>query len=238
MTNSAIRDKLERDSCLPHGDQLRILLNSEHISYGEVSNLLRSKGVFCYNTDKSFTVPLLSTSLLRPSEFVRLLENSVSREQTPKEKPLQTMTLINPQTDWIAALKDIDLLEPVKKHITKEEIQFENEPELSVINKNKAIIKFKINRIDYSKDLLERDLNFQGEIVITHDSGTLNLSIVTIHTSKETDKINGSLIKEIAKNLADSKMKCNTPTVVRCCDGHSLQTTERGRAGRDTPGAA
>jgi len=39
-------------------------------------------------------------------------------------------------------------------------------------------------------------------------------------------------------HLADSKMKCNTPTVVRCCDGHSLQTTERGRAGRDTPGAA
>jgi hypothetical protein len=70
------------------GNDLRVLLNSDHISYGEIHNTLKEKGVFIGNNEKSVTVPLLSATLLTPDDFSKLIESSVNRESRPKVKPL------------------------------------------------------------------------------------------------------------------------------------------------------
>lgn len=199
MTVEALKERLEADTCLPYGEQLRILLNSSHITYGEVSDALRKKGVFCYNSDKAFSVPLLSSSLLRPSDFIGLLEASVSREQAPKEKS-EKLKLVDSGKDWITSLKQIDLFSLVTSHLDSGSISFESEPEL-VISGCSASIKYKIKRTDYSKDLLERELYFKGEVSVSNNNGSLELNFVSTHTSKETDKINAGLVRGVAKHL-------------------------------------
>jgi hypothetical protein len=58
------------------GDRLRVLLNSDHISNGEITETLKEKGIFIGSGEKSDTVPLLSACLLTPNEFTTLVEKS------------------------------------------------------------------------------------------------------------------------------------------------------------------
>lgn len=201
MTTEAIKEKLDVDTCLPYGEQLRTLLNSSHISYGEVSDALRKKGVFSYDSDKTFTVPVLSSSLLRPSELISLLEASVSREQKPKEKT-ERVQLLDGAADWCQSVKQIDLLALVSS-FEGGGVVFENNPNLT-FKDDAALIKYKIKRTDYSKDLLERELYFNGEIILSKNQGALELTFVTTHTSKETDKINDRLVSGVANHLHKS----------------------------------
>ncbi len=79
-TTKVAKPAFDELSSIPTGSELRVLLNSEHISYGEIHSLLKKKGVYVGNTDKSITVPLLSATLLTPKEFSNLIESSVDRE--------------------------------------------------------------------------------------------------------------------------------------------------------------
>ena len=48
-----MKERLDIHSTIPSGTELRILLNSEHISYGEVQTTLREKGIFVGDSEKS-----------------------------------------------------------------------------------------------------------------------------------------------------------------------------------------
>lgn len=202
MTTEALKEKLDVDTCLPYGEQLRTFLNSSHISLGEVSDSLRRKGVFCYDSDKAFTVPILSSSLLRPSELVSLLEASISREQTPKEKT-ERIQLVTSSADWASSIKQIDLVSLVSSFEGCSGISFENNPELT-FKDGMASVRYKIKRTDYSKDLLARELYFNGEIILSNNHGAVELTFVTTHTSKETDRINDKLVKGVANHFHKS----------------------------------
>ena len=77
---------LNSNYLIPLGAELRVLLNSEHVSYGEVHSALKAKGIFSGSNDKSVTVPLLSATLLTPSGYSALIEASVDRDSKPKVK--------------------------------------------------------------------------------------------------------------------------------------------------------
>jgi hypothetical protein len=70
------------------GDRLRVLLNSDHISNGEIAETLKEKGVFVGSNEKSATVPLLSACLLTPNEFTSLVEKSFVRESGKNTLPV------------------------------------------------------------------------------------------------------------------------------------------------------
>ncbi|HDL7359425.1 TPA: hypothetical protein PXN21_002772 [Yersinia enterocolitica] len=181
------------------GNDLRVLLNSEHISYGEVHNTLKEKGIFIGDPDKSATIPLLSSTLLTPDEFSRLIEASVNRESIPKNKSL-TLELTNNSSDWISPLKD----EFENDHIDfingMDNIVFIDYPEV-VVEDNKVKINYKVNRKDYSKDWLERELNFSGEITVEKNGNYLKLDFLSTHSSKETEIINKRITSKISKAL-------------------------------------
>ena len=81
-----MQQALDSNYLIPLGSELRVLLNSEHISYGEVHSALKMKGIFSGSNDKSITVPLLAATLLTPSGYSALIEASVDRDSKPKIK--------------------------------------------------------------------------------------------------------------------------------------------------------
>jgi len=207
--SETIKEKVEAENWLPYGEQLRILLGSEHISYGEVANALRGKGVFCFNTEKSSTIPILSTTILRPFEFVALLEASISRETRPKEQP-QDIQLVSDNANWQSSVKALasDLVTLVQLDGIPG-VTFASNPSVSFNGTHSASIDYAINRTDYSQDLLGRDLNFSAKILIEQKAGALKLEILSQRSSKETGLINDQLVKSLTQRLKNDGVSDN-----------------------------
>ncbi|EBU9960626.1 hypothetical protein DM720_15060 [Salmonella enterica subsp. enterica serovar Onireke] len=210
-----MENKFDIKSNILSGGDLRVLLNSDHISYGEIHNTLKKKGIFIGDADKSITVPLLSSTLLTPDQFSQLIETSVNRESTPKNKTL-SHDLTSDDIDWITPLRDLfeDPSNGTNLITDIENIEFIDYPDI-VIDGNKIIVNYKINRKDYSKDWIERELNFSGEITIERVGNKLKLDFLTTHSSKETEKINKKITAKISKSLHDLNIvKSETPNMI------------------------
>ncbi|MCO2250282.1 hypothetical protein FA375_05410 [Pseudomonas aeruginosa] len=184
-----MKSQLDTNSTILAGADLRILLNSDHISYGEINATLKEKGIYVGENEKSITVPILSATLLTPDNFSRLIEASVDRESQPKVKG-SSLELVSDSLDWITPLKDF-LFEDLS-WLTSESgnISFVEAPEVIVDSSDSMRIPYKVTKSDYSKDWLQRELRFDGEITIRKKDGTLLLDFSTSHSSKETEVIN------------------------------------------------
>ena len=190
-------------SSIPTGSELRVLLNSEHISYGEIHNLLKKKGVYVGNTDKSVTVPLLSATLLTPKEFSNLIESSVDRESKPKNK-VSELELVTPSSDWVTPLKTKLFTSDFSPHSKIDNIDFTTKPAIVVDGKGKVKIPYEITRRDFSKDWISREIKFSGEILIEQQGQNLKLEFASTHSSRETEAINRMITSRISKILRDS----------------------------------
>lgn len=196
--------KLTPDSnyLIPSGSELRVLLNSEHISYGEVHSALRAKGIFSGSNDKSNTVPLLSATLLTPSGYSILIEASVDRDSKPKVK-VSALDLVTSSSDWITPLKQ--LFDTDFNPFTNiESVEVVDIPGVVVESKDKVRIPYTINRKDFSKDWTARELKFTGEISIERQRSNLKLDFSSTHSSKETEIINRRLTAKISKTLKET----------------------------------
>lgn len=198
-----MRLMLENNYLIPTGSDLRVLLNSEHISYGEIHGSLKSKGIYVGNNDKAITVPILSATLLTPTEFSNLIEASVDRDSKPKIK-LSALDLVSATSDWITPLKS-ELFKPEFNPCQNiDSVDFVDIPGIVVDSKDKIRIPYVINRNDFSQDWIKRALNFSGEITIEQQGANLKLDFASAHSSRETEAINRRLISRISKILKDA----------------------------------
>ena len=155
------------------GDRLRVLLNSEHISDGEVTETLKEKGIFIGSTNKSDTVPLLSTCLLTPAEFKRLVEKSFTRESGKKYSSCK-FKLTSKNSDWKAEiLNNFDsVVDGIKLENNRE---FASEPAISVDPDGNVRITYSLRVLDFSKDWIEQELVYPGEVLLKQSGGGLEI---------------------------------------------------------------
>ncbi|EGY34241.1 hypothetical protein SC1083_0628 [Aggregatibacter actinomycetemcomitans serotype e str. SC1083] len=194
--------QIDLKGLIPSGTELRILLNSNHISYGDISSTLKEKGIFCGNSDKIISVPLLTATLLTSDEYAKIIDNSISRSAKPKNK-ISSLELVD---------SGVDLNTPLKNLFSSEFNPFEGIPNIEItkkpnpiFDKNNTIrIKYEIKRIDFSKDFLKREISFEGEILVQKKDIDLKIEFLSTHTSKETETINQRIGAAIAKELKNS----------------------------------
>lgn len=193
---------LDSNYLIPSGSELRVLLNSEHISYGEVHSALKTKGIFSGSNDKSITVPLLAATLLTPSGYSALIEASVDRDSKPKMK-VSALDLVASSSDWITPLKQLFETD-FNPFAGIENIEVIDSPGVVVDGKDKVRIPFSIVRKDFSKDWTQREIRFDGEVTIERQGGSLKLDLTSVHSSKETEITNRRMTARISKVLKDS----------------------------------
>lgn len=217
---------LEKRKSIPVGSELRVLLNSDHISPGEVQTTLREKGIFVGNSDKLITVPLLSSLLLTPADFEALVASSIDRESRPKTK-ISGLDLVSDKSDWMTPIKSLfdeefDVLSNLPS------IEFSQQPEIVVDAKNDRVtIPYEVVRKDFSKDWVERELSFGGSIIIERQGNCLKLDFASRHSSKETEAINKKITGRICKVLSGKKLvKTDEP---KCITFGSFDNIERVR---------
>lgn len=194
-------NRIDLKGLIPSGNELRILLNSKHISDGEISSILKEKGVFCASGDKTITVPLSVGMLLTSDEYARLIDNSISRSLKPKNK-ISSLELVEENTD---------INKPIKEIFSKPSDFCKNIANIKMIvmpcpvfDGNDVRIRYQIERVDFSKDFLSRNLVFDGEILIKKKDGNLRLEFLSTHTSSETELINKRIGVHIAQSLKKS----------------------------------
>ncbi|QKL55748.1 hypothetical protein HI814_03210 [Ralstonia solanacearum] len=199
---------IDLKSTIVSGSDLRILLGSDHLSYGEIHSALKEKGIFVGNSDKAITVPLLSATLLTPDGFTQLIESSVNRESQPKVK-VAGLSLTSGDGDWITPLKKNLFDDSFDALSGTSGIDFTKTPSLVVSGPDKASIPYQICRHDYSKDWIQRELTFDGQVIVERQGGALKLEFISTHSSKETELLNKRITSRIAKVLYGEKLVSN-----------------------------
>lgn len=190
---------IDLKSTIVLGSELRILLGSEHVSYGDIYASLKEKGVFVGNSDKSTTVPLLSAMLLTPDNFIRLIESGVNRESLPKVK-VAVLDLVAQDSDWIAPLKKDLFNDSFDVLGSMSGVEFLTSPHM-VVRGDKVSIPYRVVRQDYSKDWIQRELIFDAQVTIERQCGELKLEFTSTHSSKETEQVNKRITARVAKLL-------------------------------------
>jgi hypothetical protein len=217
-----VAKQLDLDRSMLWGDRLRVLLNSSHISYGEINGLLREKGVFVDSTDKSITVPLLSSCLLTPDEFSRLISSSYTRESFEKYKT-DKLTLSAQNADWRSSIIENfeDLIGGISLDSSHE---FVDRPSIVSNSNNELEIKYTIKKEDFSKDWIDQELQFSGGVIISRRNGEVILELQKTHTSKETDRINGVIVKSVSNHWREkSIVKDEAPQSIKFDDFNNIE---------------
>ncbi len=179
------------------GDRLRVLLNSDHISNGEIAETLKEKGVFVGSNEKSATVPLLSACLLTPNEFTSLVEKSFVRE-SGKKYSSSKFKLTSADADWKTEIQnDFDsVIEGIK---LGDDRAFASEPSLSIDSDGSARITYSVRVLDFSKDWINQEITYPGEIIIKQSGSGLEMEVNKTRTSQDTNKLNDSITGAIGK---------------------------------------
>ncbi|MDC4918693.1 GapS4b family protein [Acinetobacter baumannii] len=185
------------DKAMLWGDHLRILLNSELISPGEISETLKEKGIFIGSSEKSDTVPLLSTCLLTPEEFSKLIEKSFIRE-SGKKYSSSSFQLSSSSIDWKTPLID-DFSSVIDGIQLSDGREFASSPTLTVESNGELKIAYTVRVLDFSKDWIQQELVYPAEIRLKESSNGFKIEVDRYRTSKDTDHLNDKITNAIGK---------------------------------------
>lgn len=179
------------------GDRLRVLLNSEYISNGEISETLKKKGIFIGSSIKRDTVPLLSACLLTPDEFTKLIEKSFTRE-SGKKYSSSKLHLTSPEAEWKAEI--LGNFQSVVGGVELDDNRgFASEPAISVEPNGDVKIQYSLRVLDFSQDWIEQEIIYPAEILLKSSGDGLKVEVDRFRTSVDTDKINDRLTNAIGK---------------------------------------
>lgn len=191
---------------LPQGDKIRQLLTNPNITYSNINNLLREKGVFLNTNNKNNSIPNLMKSIVSPSDFQELYETKRTKEDSLKFR-----------TATIKCNKEIELQEVFSReiHLNKKiEDSFDYQPNFKLnvnpspyFEDGKAIYEYDIERDNLLEDWTSNKSYHKGAVIVSKSSdGKLELTIEQNSTSKETQKINEILTKEIRNVLVKENL--------------------------------
>jgi hypothetical protein len=179
------------------GDRLRVLLNSDHISNGEITETLKEKGIFIGSSEKSDTVPLLSACLLTPNEFTNLVEKSFVRE-SGKKYSSSKFKLTSSDADWKSEIQNNfdSVIEGIK---LGDDRVFASEPALSIDSDENVRITYSVRVLDFSKDWINQEITYPGEVLLKQSGNGLEIEVNKSRTSQDTNKLNDAITGAIGK---------------------------------------
>jgi hypothetical protein len=186
------------DQILPYGEMLRGFMEQSFIGKNDLKDVLRNRGVFTHNNEKHNTIPILSSTVLSPSEFDYLRECQNSKEDNPK--------IITQTIEWQS---EDTLFESIPENFDVSSVmnlEFSNfrvvgNPSFVPIEGNPDCIRmdFSIERDDMSKNWATNKSIFPGSLELKRVSEGSDIQVVITHTANETknvaSKTSSSLVK-------------------------------------------
>lgn len=195
------------DSKLPYGDQLKSLLIQNEITEGFIQKALKSRGIFFGLKNKEHTIPILCAGILSPSEYEKIKNQKVAKEDNIKRKSeILTWNSTKSLLDEVPQIKITDAYKP-----EYDNFEFVGDPTFFPVagNHNHLVYEYEIESYNLNDSWSEKKKTFQGSIEIKLINGNVDLVAISNHTSKDTDKINKGLIKSLKSDLAAKGLTSN-----------------------------
>ncbi len=179
---------------IPFGEYLRGFVNQKYITNAELNNILKERGVFVLNSQKEFTVPLLQTLLLSPSEFDKIREAFSTREDNPKVNSSDIKWEQNANI-FVPDLMNVDVNSFLQSNLPT--CTLEQPIKFSPVesNTNHLRANFRIKRNDRNKSWYEQTNLFEATIEIIKDDNGKGRIIVS-HTASETKELAEFIVKQ------------------------------------------
>ncbi|WP_139958347.1 GapS4b family protein [Flavicella sediminum] len=189
---------------IPFGEYLRGFVNQKYITSAELNRILKERGIFALNSDKEFTVPLLQTLLLSPSEFDKIREAFSTREDNPKVNSSDINWVQNSKI-FVPDMMSVEVENFLKINLPtcslEQPIRFS--PVESNINHLRA--QFSIKRNDINKSWYEQTNLFEAKIeIIKDETGTGR--IIISHTAPETKELAEFVVKQQIKKYKEKNI--------------------------------
>lgn len=173
---------------LPHGEMLRGFLDQPFLQKSDLKDVLRGRGVFTCNTEKSDSIPILMMTTLSPSEFDFLRESQNSREDNPK-KITQTVACNSDKSILDVLPADFNINQVV--NIEYANYKIVDDSGFVPVNgdPNHLKLEYGIERQDLSRSWSSTKSHFVGSIELKRvmDKGEVKLTFT--HTSNETKQV-------------------------------------------------
>lgn len=187
---------------LPYGVNLRDVLQHPSISKNDLRQLLRIKGVFVDDVEDEVTFPLLTTTLLSPSEYEFIREKLQTKED--REKTIGRMLDWNSSNNLMTAIPvNFNVQEILKVQFPRYEVV--GSPSFTMIdnNPNKVKMDFKCETKNYNKEWWRVQNEFRGQITLEKTEAGDKIKIEILHTSPETFNAADKVIKRLEKEFKD-----------------------------------
>ncbi len=192
------------ETMLPFGDRLRQLLAQSKVQKNEIQTLLNRRGIYVNNKfGKEELIPILTTSLISPSEFEYIRRRHNAKEVAEK---ITTQTLIVDNTTSLTEAMQkvrVSVSEAVKKANPDNEIvSFSN-----FVHKNNGEIEAECH---FKRPILTKDwasINQTQRLKITfsvpkkYDKKTDKINIFIGATSNDAKNIGKDVVKNITTEL-------------------------------------
>lgn len=197
------RRPTEINHFLPFGEMLRTFVEQSAISKGDLSKLLRARGVFTESTEKSSTIPIFRSTILSPDEFDNLIECYRVREDSPKTItqtiPLQTEDpLVNHMPVNVMANFDAELEFSNYKLTTASDFVAVSD------DADHVKLDFEIERTDTSKSWCESTNFFSGAIELKRITDGDSVKLAMTYTAKETLGVARTACRRVVDHLKDT----------------------------------
>ncbi|MFD1738901.1 hypothetical protein ACFSCX_20515 [Bacillus salitolerans] len=194
-------ERLSIDDILPYGDMIRPLIASSLLTRTDLKELLFKRGIYTGSSEKSITIPILSSTLLTPNEFEILKLKQTTKENTPKFVSRELIydsdkSLFDVVKEDLISIRDI-----VGNNATNYKI-IKSTP-FTPINqdKNNLELEYIIERTDPTKDFFNSTSRYEGRINLQLDKDQNKLQVLLESTAPETKSLNELLYKETVLNL-------------------------------------
>lgn len=198
---------------LPHGTMLRDLLRDSQVTEGDIKELLRNRGIYIQDSDKTLTIPILMTCLLSSSEFNLLRDKHIKREDFLKHRTI-VLELDSDKHTLHTLIGKPNITEPQNVHY-----KLLSDPKFLIREAGKAMVfDYKIEKTNRSRDWSSHNTIHNGAILIRQKGSKVH--ITSQFTTKEIKDYNDKLVKEIEHKFKDSGHLRKDNPIVRITSGN------------------
>jgi len=197
------KEPLDISKMLPHGEMLRGFLEQPFIQKSDLKEMLRNRGVFTFNSEKSDSIPIIMMGILSPTEFNFLCESQKTREDNPK-KITQTVAWTSNKPLLDALPDNID----INKMIDIEHANYKVVDDTGFVpvdgNPDHLRLDFGVERTDLSKNWSSTKNHFNGVIELKRVVDKGEIKLIVTHTSNETKLVANKATSQLVNKFKDN----------------------------------
>ena len=186
---------------MPCGDDVAVLLSQPALTDAFIRGLLRERGVFSNQNERSQLIEHFVLSYLSATEFDAIVEKLATLEESFKLRT-DTHTLATqsiPLTVMVPKPTELNVKEVAKD--PKGNFIIEGSPSFVKNKTGEFVLEYTLRRQNVGRNWIRSQERFPGKIILGQSEDKAKLRMKLYHSSSETKSVNQELKRWICKDL-------------------------------------